>query len=203
MPKFAPNQGFKMPGVGSKEIDSPSNFRDEQHVDKVGYCDTTEDSMLPQGSSPLKARYTSSGYLKDLDAISIPVSKKSGCPKGSKLVDGKCVPDSKKQVIKPKSKSKTQKLDIEAKMPDVIAKELPAEKLKTGVETRDVTRRDTTEFTKAGNEIYRNKTQEQKDAQDARERKRLKDSERTVTQERNYNIVNGKKVYIGGFKDKT
>ena len=77
MPKFAPNQGFKMPGVGSKEIDSPSNFRDEQHVDKVGYCDTTEDSMLPKGSSPLKARYTSSGYLKDLDAISIPSSKKS------------------------------------------------------------------------------------------------------------------------------
>tara|TARA_R110000822_G_scaffold103682_2_gene230373 strand:- start:571 stop:1161 length:591 start_codon:yes stop_codon:yes gene_type:complete len=77
MPKFVPNQGFKMPGVGSKEIDSPSNFRDEQHVDKVGYCDTTEDSMLPQGSSPLKARYTSSGYLKDLDAISIPVGKKS------------------------------------------------------------------------------------------------------------------------------
>ena len=66
-----------MPGVGSKEIDSPSNFRDEQHVDKVGYCDTTEDSMLPKGSSPLKARYTSSGYLKDLDAISIPVGKKS------------------------------------------------------------------------------------------------------------------------------
>ena len=77
MPKFAPNTGFKMPGVGSKEIDSPSNFRDEQHVDKVGYCDTTEDSMLPKGSSPLKARYTSSGYLKDLDAITIPVSKKS------------------------------------------------------------------------------------------------------------------------------
>ena len=77
MPKFAPNTGFKMPGVGSKEIDSPSNFRDEQHVDKVGYCDTTEDSMLPKGSSPLKVRYTSSGYLKDLDAISIPVGKKS------------------------------------------------------------------------------------------------------------------------------
>ena len=92
MPKFAPNTGFKMPGVGSKNIDSPGNFRDEQHVDKVGYCDTTEDRMLPEGSSPLKVRYASSGYLKDLDAISIPVSKK-GCPKGSKLVDGKCVPD--------------------------------------------------------------------------------------------------------------
>ena len=90
MPKFAPNTGFKMPGVGSKNIDSPGNFRDEQHVDKVGYCDTTEDRMLPEGSSPLKVRYASSGYLKDLDAISIPVKKK-GCPKGSKLVDGKCV----------------------------------------------------------------------------------------------------------------
>jgi len=109
MPKFAPNTGFKMPGVGSKEIDSPSNFRDEQHVDKVGYCDTTEDSMLPQGSSPLKARYTSSGYLKDLDAISIPSSKKSGCPEGSKLVDGKCVPvgDTKKPPKpEPEKKSK-------------------------------------------------------------------------------------------------
>ena len=115
MPKFAPNQGFKMPGLGSKEIDSPSNFRDEQHVDKVGYCDTTEDSMLPKGSSPLKARYTSSGYLKDLDAISIPVSKKSECPKGSKLVDGKCVPvsDTKKsppQKINPKGSVKVPEL---------------------------------------------------------------------------------------------
>jgi hypothetical protein len=92
MPKFAPNTGFKMPGVGSKEIDSPSNFRDEQHVDKVGYCDTTEDSMLPQGSSPLKARYTSSGYLKDLDAISVPRASKKECPEGSVKKDGKCVP---------------------------------------------------------------------------------------------------------------
>jgi hypothetical protein len=91
MPNFAPNKGFKMPGVGSRNIDSPGNFRDEQHVDKVGYCDTTEDSMLPEGSSPLKVRYASSGYLKDLDAISIPVSKKSGCPKGYTAVDGKCV----------------------------------------------------------------------------------------------------------------
>ena len=115
MPKFAPNTGFKMPGVGSRNIDSPGNFRDEQHVDKVGYCDTTEDSMLPEGSSPLKARYTSSGYLKDLDAIRIPSSKKSGCPKGSKLVDGKCVPvgDTKKsppQKINPKGSVKVEEL---------------------------------------------------------------------------------------------
>ena len=69
MPKFAPNTGFKMPGVGSKEIDSPSSFRDEHHVDKMGYCDNTPDDMLPEGSSPLKARYTTTGYRKDLDVI--------------------------------------------------------------------------------------------------------------------------------------
>ena len=106
MPKFAPNQGFKMPGVGSKEIDSPGNFRDEQHVDKMGYCDNTPDDMLPEGSSPLKARYTSSGYLKDLDAIRIPSSKKSKCPEGSKLVDGKCVKSETKPTPKPEKKSK-------------------------------------------------------------------------------------------------
>ena len=69
MPKFAPNTGFKMPGIGSKEIDSPGNFRDEHHVDKMGYCDNTPDDMLPKGSSPLKARYTTTGYRKDLDVI--------------------------------------------------------------------------------------------------------------------------------------
>jgi len=95
-----------MPGVGSKEIDSPGNFRDEQHVDKMGYCDNTPDDMLPEGSSPLKARYTSSGYLKDLDAIRIPSSKKSGCPKGSKLVDGKCVKSETKPTPTPEKKSK-------------------------------------------------------------------------------------------------
>tara|TARA_R110002096_G_scaffold420619_1_gene625742 strand:- start:45 stop:674 length:630 start_codon:yes stop_codon:yes gene_type:complete len=105
MPKFAPNTGFKMPGVGSKNIDSPGNFRDEQHVDKVGYCDTTEDRMLPEGSSPLKVRYASSGYLKDLDAISIP--SKKGCPKGYKAVDGKCV-KTKDKPPKDKPKGKTQ-----------------------------------------------------------------------------------------------
>jgi len=109
MPNFAPNKGFKMPGVGSKNIDSPGNFRDEQHVDKVGYCDTTEDSMLPEGSSPLKARYTQSGYLKDLDAISIPSSKKSGCPKGSKLVDGKCVKSETKPTPTPTPKPTPEK----------------------------------------------------------------------------------------------
>jgi hypothetical protein len=113
MPNFAPNKGFKMPGVGSKNIDSPGNFRDEQHVDKVGYCDTTEDSMLPEGSSPLKARYTQSGYLKDLDAISIPSSKKSGCPKGYKAVDGKCVKSETKPTPTPKPTPKPTKKKVD------------------------------------------------------------------------------------------
>ena len=117
MPKFAPNTGFKMPGVGSKEIDSPSNFRDEQHVDKVGYCDTTEDSMLPKGSSPLKARYTSSGYLKDLDAISIPVSKKSECPEGSVKKDGKCVPINDGKVKQ--NKTSTSQLEYKGEKSDL------------------------------------------------------------------------------------
>jgi len=112
MPKFAPNQGFKMPGVGSKNIDSPGNFRDEQHVDKVGYCDTTDDRMLPEGSSPLKVRYASSGYLKDLDAITIPQSKKSGCPKGSKLIDGKCV-KTKNETPAPTPKPVVKKREID------------------------------------------------------------------------------------------
>ncbi len=80
MPKFDKNTGFKMPGVGSKELDSPGNFRDEHHVDKMGYCDNTPDDMLPEGSSPLKARYTSSGYLKDLDVITLPRVKKKDTP---------------------------------------------------------------------------------------------------------------------------
>ena len=108
MPNFAPNKGFKMPGVGSKNIDSPGNFRDEQHVDKVGYCDTTEDSMLPEGSSPLKARYTQSGYLKDLDAISIPQGKKTTATKAPKKQEKVVV---KKEETKPTKK----KVDFNAK----------------------------------------------------------------------------------------
>ena len=137
MPKFAPNTGFKMPGVGSKNIDSPGNFRDEQHVDKVGYCDTTEDSMLPEGSSPLKARYTSSGYLKDLDAIRIPSSKKSGCPKGSKLVDGKCVPvgNTKKpppQKVNPKGSVKVPELgETDISYDKTVTVKGPSKKTKT------------------------------------------------------------------------
>jgi len=53
MPKFPKNTGFKLPGLGSKEINTPSNFRRDQGVEGVGYCDNTESHMLPEGSSPL------------------------------------------------------------------------------------------------------------------------------------------------------
>jgi len=53
MPNFPENTGFKLPGMGSKEIDTPGNFRKDQGVEDVGYCSTTESHMLPKGSSPL------------------------------------------------------------------------------------------------------------------------------------------------------
>ena len=99
MPKFAPNTGFKMPGVGSKNIDSPGSFRDEQHVDKVGYCDNTEERMLPEGSSPLKVRYTTTGYRKDLKVLDFPTGpgkKKEEEPKREEE------PKTKKEVETPK-----------------------------------------------------------------------------------------------------
>ena len=167
MPKFAPNTGFKMPGVGSKNIDSPGNFRDEQHVDKVGYCDTTDDRMLPEGSSPLKVRYASSGYLKDLDAITIP-SKKSGCPKGSKLIDGKCVktenntPD---PAPAPKPVVKKKEIDFDA---DREFKKISYDKTVTvaGKTPSKTTYKPPTR-TDAGDLAYSKLTQAQKDKQDA------------------------------------
>ena len=54
--KFGKGNGFKMPGLGSKEISTPGSFRQEQGVEDVGYCLNTEQSMLPQGSSPLLAK---------------------------------------------------------------------------------------------------------------------------------------------------
>lgn len=53
MPKFQENTGFKLPGVGSKEIDTPGVFRKEHGVEDVGYCKCTEPHMMPKGSSPL------------------------------------------------------------------------------------------------------------------------------------------------------
>lgn len=55
MPKFPKNTGFKLPGIGSREIDTPGNFRKSQKVEDVGYCLNTESHMLPKGSSPLLA----------------------------------------------------------------------------------------------------------------------------------------------------
>ena len=56
MPNFPKNKGFKLPGMGSKETDTPGNFRKDQKVENVGYCSDTESHMLPPGSSPLLKR---------------------------------------------------------------------------------------------------------------------------------------------------
>ena len=56
MPNFPKNKGFKLPGMGSKETDTPGNFRKDQKVEDVGYCSDTESHMLPPGSSPLLKR---------------------------------------------------------------------------------------------------------------------------------------------------
>lgn len=72
MPKFPKNTGFKLPGLSSREIDTPGGFRKDQGVEDVGYCDNTEFSMLPQGSSPLlevkpeyyKTTYTNTNWPK-------------------------------------------------------------------------------------------------------------------------------------------
>ena len=56
MPEFKENTNFKLPGLGSREVDTPDNFREDQGVKEVGYCGNTESHMLPPGSSPLLAR---------------------------------------------------------------------------------------------------------------------------------------------------
>lgn len=63
MPKFPKNTGFKLPGIGSREIDTPGNFRKSQKVEDVGYCDNTESHMLPPGSSPLLAKEEPKDWL--------------------------------------------------------------------------------------------------------------------------------------------
>ena len=65
MPKFQDNTGFKMPGVGSKNKHTTSNFREDDHVDKMGYCDTTPGNMLPADSSPMQ--YTTAKYTGKAD----------------------------------------------------------------------------------------------------------------------------------------
>ena len=63
MPKFPKNTGFKLPGIGSREIDTPGNFRKSQKVEDVGYCDNTDSNMLPPGSSPLLAKEEPKDWL--------------------------------------------------------------------------------------------------------------------------------------------
>ena len=72
MPKFPKNTGFKLPGLSSRELNTPGGFRQDQGVEYVGYCDNTEFNMLPKGSSPLlevkpeyyKTTYTNTNWPK-------------------------------------------------------------------------------------------------------------------------------------------
>ena len=104
MPKFPENTGFKLPGIGSKEKDTPGNFREDQGVENVGYCDTTESHMLPKGSSPLLATeeprdwlvpdYYHTTYTGSYRPRSKAEEKKKtvDCPEGYVLVGEKCQP---------------------------------------------------------------------------------------------------------------
>jgi len=56
MPRFPKSTGFKLPGVGGRNVDTPGGFRKDQNAESVGYCSNTEESMLPSGSSPLLAK---------------------------------------------------------------------------------------------------------------------------------------------------
>ena len=103
MPKFPENTGFKLPGLGSKEINTPSNFRKDQGVEDVGYCDNTESHMLPEGSSPLfkidpnsvVPEYYKTSYSKtNWPTFRRKSQGKSECPDGSYIDSktGECVP---------------------------------------------------------------------------------------------------------------
>jgi len=103
MPKFPENTGFKLPGLGSKEINTPSNFRRDQGVEDVGYCDNTESHMLPEGSSPLfkidpntvVPEYYKTSYSKtNWPTFRKKSQGKSECADGSTKdpKTGKCIP---------------------------------------------------------------------------------------------------------------
>ncbi len=102
MPKFPENTGFKLPGLSSRELDTPGGFRKDQGVENVGYCDNTEASMLPPGSSPLLAvdldAYVPDYYRTSYSRTNWPTFRKksqgkSDCADGSTKdpETGKCI----------------------------------------------------------------------------------------------------------------
>ena len=200
MPKFAPNTGFKMPGVGSKNIDSPGNFRDEQHVDKVGYCDNTEERMLPEGSSPLKVRYTTTGYRKDLKVLDFPTGKKK--EEEPKREEDKVKKVKKVEKQDPPELTAAREAFGDGAQMEAEAVVLKGKTLKAGTDKRKVIKKDKTKFTPEGTAAYNAKSLEEQKAQDARELKRIENSKTTVEQERGHVIVDGKKIPIGEYKNK-
>ena len=127
MPKFPENKGFKLPGLGAREINTPGGFREDSSA-----CAGT-----PKGTSPLLAvdldayvpeyyrtSYTKTawpkftakskgqsdcadGQTRDADTgeckgseVKVDEKKTITCKDGEILVDGKCQPKSQKE--KPK-----------------------------------------------------------------------------------------------------
>ena len=125
MPEFPENTGFKLPGLGSKEINTPSNFRKDQGVEDVGYCDNTESHMLPEGSSPLfkidpntvVPEYYKTSYSKtNWPTFRKKSQGKSECADGSykDSETGKCVESKnveKKETPKETPENKPKKVD--------------------------------------------------------------------------------------------
>jgi len=111
MPRFPKNTGFKLPGVGGRNVSTPGGFRKDQNAESVGYCSNTEESMLPAGSSPLlaKAQHHDTGWIvppadtPSYTGSNWPVKKKKTPGGGTEEVDEAATPD-KTTVTPPEEK---------------------------------------------------------------------------------------------------
>ncbi len=96
MPRFPKSTGFKLPGIGGRNIDTPGGFRKDQNAESVGYCSNTEESMLPLGSSPLlaKAQHHDTGWIvppadtPSYTGSNWPVRKKKDADGNEEVIEG-------------------------------------------------------------------------------------------------------------------
>tara|TARA_B100000212_G_scaffold192106_1_gene144852 strand:- start:1821 stop:2438 length:618 start_codon:yes stop_codon:yes gene_type:complete len=141
MPKFQENTGFKLPGVGSKEIDTPGVFRKDQGVEDVGYCSNTEPHMLPKGSSPLLKsmidQVVPEYYRTSYTRTSWPVKKapteetKTADPSDNKVkVDNKIKTEPiKTEPLKAQTFKEFMKTDKAIQVPDLVSQSKPRESI--------------------------------------------------------------------------
>ena len=143
MPKFQENTGFKLPGVGSKEIDTPGVFRKDQGVENVGYCSNTEPHMLPKGSSPLLKsmidQVVPEYYRTSYTRTNWPVQKapteetKTADPKDNKVnvkVDNKIeTKPTETKELKAITFNDFMKSDKAIQVPDLVSKSKPRESI--------------------------------------------------------------------------